>query len=96
MTLLLLGAPQQLVYPAQFPIYAASPLRCMILLDMALFDALLLDALLLVAVLPVAVASVPLGHMLGAPCVAAHPSKVAVHLPLPGGVSVSSGQPVAL
>ena len=67
------------------------PLRCT-----ALLGTVLLDALLLATVPLGEVASVPLVRMLGAPSVAARPWSAVAHLPLPVGVSVSLGQPVAL
>ena len=57
---------------------------------------MLLDALLLAVVLLGAVTSMPPVRMLGAPSVAAHPWSAVAHLPLPVGISVSLGQPVAL
>ena len=62
----------------------------------ALPDALLLGAMLLGVVLLGAVASVPPTHMLGAPSMAARPWSAVAHVPLPIGVSVTLGQPVAL
>ena len=85
-TFLLLGVLQQPIYPELSLVYAASPLRCV-----ALFGAVLLATVLLDAV-----ASVPPVRMLGAPSVAACPWSAVAHLPLPVGVSVSLGQPVAL
>ena len=63
---------------------------------MALLGAVLLDALLLAAVPLGVVAFVPPMRMLGAPSVAARPWSAVAHLPLPVGVSVTLGQPVAL
>ena len=61
-----------------------------------LLGVVLLGVVLLGAVLLGAVASVPPARMLGAPSVAARPWSAVAHLPLPIGVSVTLGQPVAL